>query len=116
MSRKPGKQLQRAAKHRVTKSVFLNVHYDARFENLPLAYSVGISAFGFTPRATLEIPLIDLRGSDPSGIPVEICPASRNFRQSRQVCRCMIIFQQASRLFEGVPELISVASHFIHAL
>lgn len=56
MARKPGKQLQRAAKPRVRESVFLNVPYDAEFENLLLAYIVGISAFGFTPRATLEIP------------------------------------------------------------
>src|SRR5271168_1602373 len=56
MARKSGKQLQRAAKPRVRESVFLNVPYDAEFENLLLAYIVGISAFGFTPRATLEIP------------------------------------------------------------
>ncbi|MGC2477147.1 MAG: hypothetical protein WA485_22610 [Candidatus Sulfotelmatobacter sp.] len=37
-------------------SVFLNIPYDAAFENLLLAYIAGISAFGFTPRATLEIP------------------------------------------------------------
>jgi hypothetical protein len=38
------------------KSVFLNIPYDAAFENLLLAYIAAISAFGFTPRATLEIP------------------------------------------------------------
>lgn len=37
-------------------SVFLNIPYDAGFENLLLAYIAAISAFGFTPRATLEIP------------------------------------------------------------
>src|SRR5579863_4374245 len=37
-------------------SVFLNIPYDAAFENLLLAYIAAISAFGFTPRATLEIP------------------------------------------------------------
>lgn len=37
-------------------SVFLNVPYDAGFEKLLLAYIAAISAFGFTPRATLEIP------------------------------------------------------------
>jgi hypothetical protein len=37
-------------------SVFLNIPYDAGFENLLLAYISAISAFGFTPRATLEIP------------------------------------------------------------
>ncbi len=37
-------------------SVFLNVPYDPGFENLLLAYIAAISAFGFTPRATLEIP------------------------------------------------------------
>jgi hypothetical protein len=56
MARKQGKQQQHAAKPRVRESVFLNVPYDAKFENLLLAYIVGISAFGFTPRATLEIP------------------------------------------------------------
>ena len=56
MARKQVKQPRRAAKPRVRESVFLNVPYDAEFENLLLAYIVGISAFGFTPRATLEIP------------------------------------------------------------
>jgi hypothetical protein len=37
-------------------SVFLNIPYDAKFENLLLAYIAAISAFGFAPRATLEIP------------------------------------------------------------
>ena len=37
-------------------SVFLNIPYDAAFENLLLAYIAAISAFGFTPRATLQIP------------------------------------------------------------
>lgn len=36
--------------------VFLNIPYDDRFERLLLAYIAGISAFGFVPRATLEIP------------------------------------------------------------
>ena len=36
-------------------SVFLNIPYDAPFENLCLAYISGISAFGLVPRATLEI-------------------------------------------------------------
>jgi len=36
--------------------VFLNIPYDRKFENLFLAYISGISAFGLTPRATLEIP------------------------------------------------------------
>jgi len=42
-------------------SVFLNVPYDSAFENLFLAYIAGISAFGFTPRATLEIPFGERR-------------------------------------------------------
>src|SRR5260370_27638300 len=37
-------------------SVFLNIPYDDAFENLLLAYISGLSAFGFVPRATLEIP------------------------------------------------------------
>ena len=54
---KPRKQLPRAAASRDRAgSVFLNIPYDAPFENLLLAYIAGISAFGFTPRATLEIP------------------------------------------------------------
>ncbi len=36
--------------------VFLNIPYDDAFENLLLAYIAGLSAFGFAPRATLEIP------------------------------------------------------------
>ena len=42
-------------------SVFLNIPYDAKFENLLLAYIAAISAFGFTPRATLEIPFGERR-------------------------------------------------------
>jgi len=53
---------QRTAKPRVEKAdVFLNVPYDERFENLFLAYIAGISAFGFAPRATLEIPFSQRR-------------------------------------------------------
>jgi hypothetical protein len=37
-------------------SVFLNIPYDPGFENLLLAYITAISAFGFAPRVTLEIP------------------------------------------------------------
>jgi hypothetical protein len=42
-------------------SVFLNIPYDAAFENLLLAYIAAISAFGFAPRATLEIPFSERR-------------------------------------------------------
>jgi len=35
---------------------FLNIPYDPAFQNLYLAYIAGITAFGLTPRATLEIP------------------------------------------------------------
>jgi hypothetical protein len=55
--RKPAKQTRRAAKLRARdSSVFLNIPYDARFENLLLAYIAAISAYGFAPRAVLEIP------------------------------------------------------------
>jgi hypothetical protein len=43
------------------RSVFLNIPYDSGFENLFLAYIAGISAFGFAPRATLEIPFGERR-------------------------------------------------------
>jgi hypothetical protein len=57
MARKLTREPRRAAKSRVRdEDVFLNIPYDARFENLLLAYIAGISAFGFAPRATLEIP------------------------------------------------------------
>ncbi|MGB6803656.1 MAG: hypothetical protein WBE31_15415, partial [Candidatus Sulfotelmatobacter sp.] len=36
--------------------MFLNIPYDSEFENLFLAYIAAVSAFGFIPRATLEIP------------------------------------------------------------
>ncbi len=36
--------------------VFLNIPYDSKFQDLCLAYICGISALGFVPRATLEIP------------------------------------------------------------
>jgi len=56
-ARKSTKRVRGAPKPRVSAgSVFLNVPYDAYFENLLLAYIAAISAFGFTPRATLEIP------------------------------------------------------------
>jgi hypothetical protein len=42
-------------------AVFLNIPYDRPFENLLLAYISGISAFGFAPRATLEIPFSQRR-------------------------------------------------------
>jgi hypothetical protein len=37
-------------------SVFLNLPYDSKFENLYLAYICGIQAFGMAPRVALEIP------------------------------------------------------------
>src|SRR3984885_3421054 len=56
-ARKPTRRRHVAPKTRVDAgSVFLNIPYDAGFENLFLAYISAISAFGFTPRATLEIP------------------------------------------------------------
>ena len=56
-AQKPAKQIRKAAKLRVeAPSVFLNVPYDAAFENLLLAYIAAVSAYGFAPRATLEIP------------------------------------------------------------
>ena len=36
--------------------VFLNIPYDNKFQSLCLAYISGISALGFVPTATLEIP------------------------------------------------------------
>src|ERR1700721_2025726 len=42
-------------------AVFLNIPYDSQFKNLLLAYIAGISAFGFAPRATLEIPFSERR-------------------------------------------------------
>lgn len=35
---------------------FLNIPYDKKFENLYLAYIVGLTALGFVPRATLGFP------------------------------------------------------------
>lgn len=56
---KPNRRnLKRSGK---AESVFLNVPYDDAFENLLLAYIAGISAFGFVPRATLEIPFGERR-------------------------------------------------------
>ena len=37
-------------------SVFLNIPYDNRFQNLYLAYIVGLTELGLTPKATLAIP------------------------------------------------------------
>jgi hypothetical protein len=53
---KPVKPIRAEAKLHARDSVFLNVPYDAAFENLLLAYIAAVSAYGFAPRATLEIP------------------------------------------------------------
>lgn len=37
-------------------SVFLNIPYDPRYEDIYLAYIAAISAFGLVPRAAIEIP------------------------------------------------------------
>jgi hypothetical protein len=55
-TRKPARQIRNARKPKGAAEVFLNLPYDPAFENLLLAYIAAISAFGFTPRATLEIP------------------------------------------------------------
>ena len=55
--RKPRKRCRRVlALIGRTESVFLNIPYDAPFESLFLAYIAAVTAFGFIPRATLEIP------------------------------------------------------------
>jgi hypothetical protein len=62
MAPKPIRKSRPAAKPRIDRdSVFLNIPYDATFERLFLAYIAGVSAFGFTPRATLEIPFGERR-------------------------------------------------------
>lgn len=38
------------------KTAFINVPYDSRFESLYLAFIAGLTAFGLTPKATLEVP------------------------------------------------------------
>jgi hypothetical protein len=56
-ARKPAKRIRNVAKLRAKdSSVFLNLPYDEAFENLLLAYIAAISAYGFSPCATLEIP------------------------------------------------------------
>jgi hypothetical protein len=37
-------------------SVFLNIPYDNQFQNLYLAYIVGLTELGLAPKATLAIP------------------------------------------------------------
>jgi len=39
------------------KSVFLNIPYDPSFTRLYIAYIAAVAAFGFIPKATLQIPL-----------------------------------------------------------
>jgi hypothetical protein len=61
-ARKSPPQNRRGPKPSAEKAdVFLNIPYDERFEKLLLAYIAGISAFGFVPRATLEIPFSQRR-------------------------------------------------------
>jgi hypothetical protein len=43
------------------RSVFLNIPYDKQFEKLYLAYIVGVSELGLTPKVTLGIPSGDSR-------------------------------------------------------
>jgi hypothetical protein len=62
MPQKSTRQLRGAPKPRVRAgSVFLNIPYDAKSEKLLIAYIAAVSAFGFTPRATLEIPFGERR-------------------------------------------------------
>jgi hypothetical protein len=50
-------QRRRGRRRRTPQSdAFLNVPYDARYEDLYLAFLAGLCGFGLTPRATLEIP------------------------------------------------------------
>jgi hypothetical protein len=49
-------QAKRRGNPQTESSVFLNIPYDSQFENLYLAYIAAISAFGFAPRAGIEIP------------------------------------------------------------
>lgn len=49
----PSERLARSSVSRP--SVFLNLPYDSKFESLFLAYIAGVTAFGMTPHATLEI-------------------------------------------------------------
>ena len=49
--------MPRAPKPRVeSDACFLNIPYDSKFENLYLAYIVGLTAHGLVPRATLGVP------------------------------------------------------------
>lgn len=57
----PGQKRRRGGRSGKAESVFLNIPYDSQFENLFLAYIAAISAFGFIPRATLEIPFSQRR-------------------------------------------------------
>jgi hypothetical protein len=47
---------ERVASHRRNESVFLNIPYDSQFEDLYLAYVVGLTQLGFKINATLAVP------------------------------------------------------------
>lgn len=49
--RKPGEKSRRSQN-----TVFINVPYDQKYEDLYLAYIAGLCSFGLIPRATVEIP------------------------------------------------------------
>lgn len=54
----PSPSLQkRKRRTKAPRSVFLNVPYDASFTRLYIAYIAAVSAFGFIPKATLQIPV-----------------------------------------------------------
>jgi hypothetical protein len=84
-AQRPAKQIRKAARPRVkAPSVFLNVPYDAAFENLLLADIAAVSAYGFAPRATLEIPFGERRLDR---ILALIRPATRGAWRCRQESR-----------------------------
>jgi hypothetical protein len=67
--------MPRRGRRRDRLSVFLNIPYDSKFENLYLAYLAGVSAFGLVPRATLEIPTSQRRLNRILGL-IEACAYS----------------------------------------
>ena len=52
----PNRRSKKRKQHVRTEFVFLNVPYDRQFENLFLAYIAAVNAYGFIPRAAVEIP------------------------------------------------------------
>lgn len=111
----PNSKLRRQKPNANPKSVFLNIPYDAQFENLFLAYIAAISAFGFIPRATLEIPFSRRRLDRITDL-VEKCEYSIHYLSRVQINRTRPSTPRFNMPFElGIAVGLTKRNHPGHA-